>query len=72
MTSYEKHKAEMMKNPDFKKEYDKLSLKYRAIQGELRVINLAMECDVLCPRDEAFENNCTACKMFWKAWEERE
>jgi len=70
MTSYEKFREELMKDPEFRKEYDTLEPKYQAIQGGIDVINLAIECGVLCPRDEAFDNNCPACKIFWLAWEE--
>jgi len=71
MTSYEEFKKELMIDPKFRKEYEVLEPKYKAIQGGLDVINLAIECGVLCPRDEAFKYNCTACKLFWKAWEEQ-
>ena len=69
MTSYEKWKEELLKDPKEREAYEALEPKYQAIQGGIDVINLAIECGVLCPRDEAFDNNCPACKMFWKAWE---
>lgn len=34
---------------------------------EKQIIDLAIECDILCPEEKAIVNNCVACKLFWNA-----
>ena len=44
MTSYEKHREELMKDPEFRKEYDALEPKYQAIQGGISEANVLRGC----------------------------
>ena len=39
--------------------------KVKAIVQE--IIKLAIESDVLCPKEDAIKNNCIVCKFFWQA-----
>ncbi len=39
--------------------------------GIKEVVELAIECDVLCSRELAEENNCVVCKLFYKKVKEK-